>query len=240
MVLMLTKVYLLSNGLWPSLMAITREHEGSLESSTVIQDVRTRIPKDPRLPGVPSPSVLQQCSDPKLNLPGGLTCTHSPVRWTSTSGTSATIVEAQLVVAMDWYGWQGCRCECKNLHPAPPTVLVFKLRPHFFHCSPFVPVQVALFSANPRSTGPVECEAPPVQPPQWPTIAHCLPPLYPQDLHYLLQPSPLLAHYEYGSEVIYIILWSWAEFRNVSSISQRHGQKNQQKEPENPGFHENW
>ena len=101
MVLMLTKVYLLSNGLWPSLMAITREHEGSLESSTVIQDVRTRIPKDPRLPGVPSPSVLQQCSDPKLVLPGGLTCTHSPVRWTSTSGTSATIVEAQLVVAMD-------------------------------------------------------------------------------------------------------------------------------------------
>ena len=32
---------------------------------------------------------------------GGLTCTHSPMRWTSTSGTSATIVEAQLVVAMD-------------------------------------------------------------------------------------------------------------------------------------------
>ena len=49
MELMLTKVYLLSNGLWPSLMAITREYEGSLESSTVIQDVRTRIPKDPEI-----------------------------------------------------------------------------------------------------------------------------------------------------------------------------------------------
>ena len=167
-----------------------------------------------RLPGVPSPSVLQQCSDPKLGLPGGLTCTHSPMRWTSTSGTSATIVEAQLVVAMDWYGWQGCRCECKNLHPAPPTVLVFKLRPHFFHCSPFVPTQVALFSANPRSTGPVECEAPPVQPPQWPTIAHCLPLCTVRICTtYLLQPS-ISALYGCGSEDIYII--------------------------QNPGFNENW
>ena len=49
--------------------------------------------------------------------------------------------------AGDGLMWVGCRCECKTFIQlrAPPTLLVFKPRPHFFHCSSFVLIQKSLF-----------------------------------------------------------------------------------------------
>ena len=137
----------------------------------------------------------------------------------------------------------GCRCECKKLYPAPPTRLVFKLRPHFFHCSPFVAIQKALFSADPRSTGQWVWSTP-VQPPQWPTIAHCLPPLYHQDLHYLLTPAvPIISA---------LWMWQWRYLLYSVTLNRvqksqfdipeylRNGQRDLQTGPKDTGFNENW
>ena len=184
-----------------------------------------------RLPGVQSPSVLEQCSDPKLSFPGGLTCTQPPLMdfyfwhncnsphcWGS-SGLRAG--GGDVLVGVD------CRCECKTfIQPRPPglslnSAPIFSTAPPLSrsrrHCSLSTPGQLV----NQSSSGPIQRSE---KPAQWPTVAHCLPPLYRQDLHYLLQPSPLLAHYGYGSEDIYIILWLtqklWAEFRKEKSISQ--------------------
>ena len=225
MELMLTKVYLLSNGLWPSLMAITREHEGSLESSTVIQDVRTRIPKDPEIARSAESFCPPTMLWPQTESPWGAhlhslsyemdfyfyfwdKCSHCRG---SAGGGDGLIRVAALQVRM------------QKSPPGPAHRACLQTPPPFFPLLPLCP-----------DPGCIVLRQPPVNWSSWVWSTSCpaatmtnycslSSPLYRQDLHYLLTPTvPIIsALYGCGSEDIYIILYDMEQSsEEVSSISQ--------------------
>ena len=134
-----------------ALVAITRERERWYRRSKgQLQDVRTFIPKDPEM----ARSTESLCPStkpwPQSEPPWGadqITCTMMNLYFCRLDKCNSGHCWGS---AGDGLMWVGCRCECKTFIQlrAPPTLLVFKLRPHFFHCSSFVLIQKSLFGES--------------------------------------------------------------------------------------------
>ena len=192
-----------------ALVAITREHERWYRRSKgQLQDVRTFIPKDPEM----ARSTESLCPStkpwPQTEPPWGadqITCTMMNLYFCRLD-TGQVQLWPLLKLSWWWTDVGRLQVRMQNLYPAPSSAHSACLQTP----PPFFPLlllcldpEVIVRRINP---GQLVDEAVSVQPPQWPTIAHCLFPLYCKDLHYLHQPSPLLTHYGYESEDICIMV----------------------------------
>ena len=227
-----------------SLMAITREDEEWKfeKSKRLLQDVQTHIPKDPEIARSAESLCPSTMLWPQTAPPWGAHLISLSYDGLLLLGQVQLWPLLRLRCTESWWPWWteagfGCRCECRKLYPAPPTMLVFKLRPHFSHCSPFVAIQKALFSANPRSTGQGVWSTPC---PAATMTNYCSlsSPFVTSGFALLIPPVPIISALWMWR---CLLLWHWAEFRKISSIYQlfRNSQKDLQTGSKNPGLNEN-